>query len=107
MPENENKNTGKRANNGKSTRFTSETGKAAGKKSGKTRRYMSSARNALKAACTDDELRTIITKLIERGKQGNLTAIKMIFEYTEEQNKLENEIKLIIESGKNFDEWSS
>ena len=84
MPKGSNPNSRKALEqNRKKTQFNGERAVKAGKKSGESRKYMSSARNALKDLCTDDELNAIMTQLMRRGKTGNLTAIKMILDYTD------------------------
>ena len=66
----------------------------AGKKSGESRKHMSCARNALKELCTDDELNAIMTQLMRRGKTGNLTAIKMILDYTDVKEETSNDAEV-------------
>lgn len=67
----------------KNTRFNSRTAVEAGKKSAEKRKYLGEARKALKDYMDDDKLEEIMKALYSRGKAGSLTAIDMIFKYTD------------------------
>ncbi len=69
--------------NAKKNRFNGENGAKNQAKGNDVRKYMSCARKALKSALTDEELSKQIDALLKRGRQGNLTAIKMVFEYSD------------------------
>lgn len=68
---------------GKNTRFSGKTAAEAAAKSAEARKAYSSAREALKDYMDEDKYREIMDALMKRGKAGNLTAIDMIFKYTE------------------------
>lgn len=81
MPRGSNPNSLK--NLARGNRFSEDTARISAQKSAETRKYLSSARKALKSALTDEELNKQIDALLRRGRQGNLTAIKMVFEYSD------------------------
>ena len=85
MPSGSNPNSRKNlvSENAKKNRFNGENGAKNQAKGNEVRKYMSSARKALKSALTDEELNKQIDALLKRGRQGNLTAIKMVFEYSD------------------------
>lgn len=68
---------------GKNTRFNGKTAAEAGAKSAEVRKAYSSAREALKDYLDEDKYREIMKALYSRGKAGSLTAIDMIFKYTD------------------------
>lgn len=92
----------------KKTQFNGDTAVKAGKKSGQTRKLYASLRECLKKEMTAEEQAKICEQLKKRGMQGNLTAIKMLFDYslTEEEKQADNEIKIIL-SKEEFDEYSN
>lgn len=62
----------------------------------------------MKKEMTAEEQAKICEQLKKRGMQGNLTAIKMLFDYslTEEEKQADNEIKIIL-SKEEYDEYSN
>jgi hypothetical protein len=80
----------------------------AGKKSGESRKYLGNARKALKEELTDEEMHAINEILKKRAKSGNLTAIKMILDYTDEKQEqtVNNEITINLKKD-DWDEYSN
>ena len=82
MPRGQNLNSKKNLKN----RFNTDSAKKAAQKSAEARKAYSSAREALKDYMTDDKYKELMEALHKRGKAGNLTAIDMIFKYTDPIN---------------------
>lgn len=109
MPRGSNPNSKKAlAENRKKTQFCGETAVKAQKKSAEVQRYNGVARRALKDKCTDDKLTKILDQLERRALSGNLTAIKMILDYTDEKQEqtVNNEITINLKKD-DWDEYSN
>lgn len=76
MPSGEHPNS--RKNLAKRKPFTSETGRAAQKKSGEAKRLAKTLTDSLKECCTPEHINKITERLISMAEHGNLKAYELI-----------------------------
>jgi hypothetical protein len=88
MPRGDNPNSRKNLAKGKP--FTAETAREASKKGLATQKYNASFRAAGKDLLTDEEMAKMWKAMIQRAKNGNITAFKTLFEVMGEGQIIEN-----------------
>ena len=71
--------------------------KKAGKASGESRRALSSFREVYQRTTSDDDLETILHKVMQMAKRGNLNALDRLLKISGEENNNDSDIDIVQE----------